>query len=218
MSATIEVKISDQATPILAELQRKLEDRTELNRSIAAVSEVLTRRHIAEVAAPLRHTTAKRLGAKPTGYLNRRANAIESSGTREEAIIRLGGAPEIFARVDGPVIIRAKEKLLTIPATAEAYGRRAGEFSDLRFVMFPSGAKALIRAPGHKRGPERVRPVPKIRAGRGSSEKRRQGPHPEVVFWLRDEVELPQDRGLLPSEDQYTQAAELGARDYLKTL
>lgn len=211
----IQVKVSDTVTPTLARLEGRLTDRTDLHRRIGTAAEVLTRRHIIEVAAPARHTTAERLGASPTGYLARRGQAVESSANRDAAIVTLGGAREIFARVDGPVIVAGRGKLLTIPATAPAYGRRAGEFSNLRFVLFPSGAKALVKSKTARGGPHRVRHPEAARSAR-PARPRQAGDRPEVMFWLKDQVTLPQDRGLLPADEQFAQAAEIGARDYIK--
>ena len=41
--------------------------------------------------------------------------------------------------------IHAKDKLLTIPAREESYNHSAADFTDLRFIMFQSGAKALAQ-------------------------------------------------------------------------
>lgn len=212
------IQTSDAATPILNDLQSKLSDRTGLNKSIAGVAEALTRRHIIETAAPSRHNTASRLGATPTGYLTRRGNAIESSATSDAAIVTLAGATEIFARVSGDVDVHpVGSKYLTIPANAAAFGHRAGEFPFLRFMQFPSGVKALVRVkeslkPRKPRDPSK--PGPKRKPAPPSH--RKPGVTPDVYYWLRESVTLPQDRELLPSDEQYTQAAELGARDYLK--
>jgi len=182
------VTVTDEATPILAELRRKLDDRTGLHEHIAAIAEVRTRRYIIEEAAPLRHKTAERLGAQPTGYLSRRGEAIESTADKDRATVILGGEREIFARVLGDVTVKpVTAKYLAIPASAESYGKRPREFDSLRFVPFPSGARALV-----------------------------DGKSGQVQFWLKQSVTLPQDRGLIPPDEQFIAAAEQGARDYLK--
>jgi len=82
-------------------------------------------------------------------------------------------------------------KYLTIPATAAAFGRRAREIAGLFLVKFKSGVKALAK-----------------RDGKGL----------KVFYWLKESVTLPQDRELLPSDEQLLNAAEKGARDYIKKL
>lgn len=195
----VKIKVNDTATPALAGCLRLLTDKTELHQSIAAHAEVLTREHILFVAAPQRHATANRLGATPTGYLTRRGNAIESSSTAEEAVVTLGGAPEIFARVDGPVTVRAvRSKYLTIPASAQAYGRRAREMQGLKPMKL---GKSLAL-------------VAEDEAGREF--KGRKGRKSIVHYWLKEAVTLPHDPTLLPNEAQYTKAAEQAAADLIR--
>ena len=38
----------------------------------------------------------------------------------------------------------------------------------------------------------------------------------EAIFWLVRRVRLPQDTGLIPTDEQYAAAAEVGAREYLE--
>jgi hypothetical protein len=194
----------DNSTPALRRAVALFDDLTELHQLIAANAEVLTRRHLVEKAAPARHTTAQRLGANPTGYLTRRAQAIESQGTRDSATVTLGGAVEIFARVDGPVTIYPQRKYLTIPASAQAYGRRAGELGSLRFIAFGSGAKALAAVKVGTKTGKRGKPVKDVQL--------------TVHYWLRDKVTLSQDRGLLPTEEQYVEAGEAAAQTLLEDI
>lgn len=187
----VEVTVNDKATPALAEVMRSFTgEKPDLMARIAGGAEVLTRRYIAEIAAPSRHKTAQRLGATPTGYLARRANAVESSHTGDTATITLGGEAEIFARAFGDVTVNARPgKMLTIPWRAEAYGRRAGEFSDLFVVRSKRGNAFLAR---------------------------RDGKTLQFVYLLKRSVLLPEDRGLLPSDEQYVQITEQAAVEFIE--
>ena len=187
----IEVKVSDTATPALAEVMRSFTgQKPDLMSRIAAGAEVLTRRHIAESAAPSRHRTAQRLGATPTGYLARRANAVESSHTGSTATVTLGGEAEIFARAFGDVTVNARPgKSLAIPWRAEAYGRRPREFTDLFPVKSKRGNAFLAR---------------------------RDGKTLQFVYLLKRSVLLPEDRGLLPSDEQYVQITEQAAVEFIE--
>lgn len=190
MSLTVNIKVTDKATPVLAELHRELTDRTELHQYIGAAGEAGTRMHI-RAAAKDRHYTSKRLGASPTGYLTKRAELVQGKGSKEGAEIQVTGA--IFARVFGPVTIRPRnKKMLTIPWAAESYGKRAGEFSGL--FVYRSKLKDQVFL------------------------CRREGTEIKFLFLLKRQVILPQDRGLLPSDDQYGKTAELAARGYLRKL
>jgi len=182
LSISTEIRSSSQESGgVLASLQRTLKDKRPLNKSIAAVCEILTRRHITEVAAPTRHTTANRLGATPTGYLREVAEATESDFDGDSARVKMYGS--ILRRVLCDVIVLPlKGKYLTIPATAEAFGRRAGEVPGLAFGIV--NGRAALQRDG------------------------------EAIFWLVRRVRLPQDTGLIPTDEQYAAAAELGAREY----
>ena len=189
MSLKIDITVTDQATPILAELNRELKDRLELHKYMAVTAETGTRMHIRS-AAMQRHTTAEKLGARPTGYLTKRAELVEGVGTRDGADVNITGA--IFKRTFGPVTVRpVSKKMLAIPMRAESYGKRPGEFGDELFVYRAKQGKLFL---ARKAGPGKLL----------------------FVFMLVKSVLLPQDRGLLPSEEQFGQMAELSARAYLR--
>jgi hypothetical protein len=188
MLPQVTIKVTDEATPILADLHRELTDRTGLNKYMAATVETGARMHVRSAAAQ-RHDTADRLGAKPTNYLVKRAELIESKATADGAVLTLVGA--IFKRAFGPVTVNATaKKMLTIPVRSEAYGRRAGEFSDLFLFRAKQGRLFLAR----RAGPGRL----------------------EFLYLLKRTVVLPQDKGLLPTQDQWSDMAELAGRAYLR--
>jgi hypothetical protein len=192
MPLQFQLKVTDHASPTLHALAGLKDDRTRLNRQVADHAAVLTRNHL---AALNKHQTATRLGATPTGYYATKAESVEARATGDAAIVSIatGGGREAFARVFGEVTVRARSgKYLTIPATAAAYGRRAREFDGLRFIPFPNGTKALAKV-----------------TGTGKDRKT------QVFYWLKESVLLPQDRSILPSDEQYLQAAERGANEYL---
>lgn len=181
MLLSIQVTVDDKTTPKLAELMRALDDKEkrELYSAVADDFEILTREHITK-AAKTRHTTAKALGATPTGYLEKRANAVEAAPSTGAINLRLQG--DIFKRTFGPVTVTAtKANFLTIPWRKESYGRRAGEFADLFVFRSKRGAAFLAQ---------------------------RDGRLMKLLFLLKKSVVLPQDRGLLPSEAEYARAAE----------
>lgn len=185
----ITIQVSDSTTPILAAVQRELTNRKPLNDYIAAAVEAGTRMHIRS-AANQRHTTAQALGARPTGYLTKRAELVEGKGTEQGVDLNVTGA--IFKRTFGPVTVRpVNKKMLAIPMRAESYGRRPGEFGDELFVFQARQGRLFLAR----------------RAGAGRL---------HFLFLLKRVVVLPQDRGLLPTEDQFGQLMELGARGYLR--
>jgi hypothetical protein len=193
MSLEIEIKADDHGLlDDLKKLAGKTAELAELNSLIAASAETLTRDYITEVAAPDRHVTAERLGATPTGYLEKLGGGVESSSDSNRALVSVPGA--IFARVNGPAEVTAKNsKYLTIPANAAAFGHSARDFADLKFIPFGNGTRALAMV-----------------EGTGKSRTL------EVYFWLKESVTLPQDRELLPSDQGYLETAVAACRDYFK--
>lgn len=181
MKLSLQLLVTDQAAPKLRELIRTLDPKeaAEFFDELAGEFEVLTREHITGASAS-RHKTAARLGANPTKYLERAAQTVEARGQRGRVSLEVAG--EIFKRAFGPVTVRAEQaKMLTLPWRAEAYGRRAGDFENLFIYKSGRGQVFLAR-----------------RAGRAI----------ELMFLLKKSVLLPQDRGLLPSEEAYLAAAE----------
>lgn len=192
MTPFINVEIVvDDSTPVLQHLLKELEDLTPLNEYIGNAAAEGTRLHIRS-AAESRHETSAALGASPTGYLAKRAELVSYTASSSGVELAITGA--IFRRVFGPVTIKpVAGKMLTIPWRAEAYGRRAREFGDL-FVYVSKRGKGLAFL------------------------ARREGKTLQLYYLLKSMVVLQQDTGLLPTEEQYAQGAEIGARGYLSKL
>jgi len=204
MPLQIAITATDEATPTLRALINLGANPQPLNQRVAEHAAVLTRNHLATLN---RHTTANRLGATPTGYFEKKATGVEASATAEAAIVSIptGNGQEAFARVNGPVTITAQAaKYLTIPAIAATYGRRAREFDDLKFIPFGNGVRALVQ--------QSVEMVP----GKRKAEVKKITNH--VFYWLKPSVTLSQDRSLLPSDEEYLNAAESGAAQRFEEL
>lgn len=227
----LDVKADDQATPTLNDLREALKpgsgEHIRMLKTVGASVETLTRDHIRK-AAPSRHKTANRLGATPTNYLAKRADTVESSVSGTLVMVAVYGA--IFARVDGSKTVRARpKKALTIPATAAAYGRRAKEIGGLRLVVFLDAKKAALAKVkgGPKTGTvfmrKKIFGPAKLSTVRWQRWREKKGlsndpPEIKVFYWLKKQVTLPQDRGLLPADAELLDAVEDGARAYLDDL
>jgi hypothetical protein len=211
----VKLSTTDSATPALALLSSSLKDRRAFHKTLAGLAEDVTRDHI-RTAAALRHRTAARLGAQPTNHLTRLSEGIESHSDGAGVVMRVPGA--IFRRALGPVVVQPlRRKWLTIPAQAKAYGRRAGEVGNLRFVKFSENLAALID--GGMSGAYRARkPVKKARAAksRAARKSKTAASKLDVVYRLKKKTTLPQDRDLLPSDDKYKATAEYAARQFIQ--
>lgn len=193
LATTIDVSGEAQVRQMLAKLQGQLTDRTILHKSIAGYAETLTRQHL-KVLAGTRHKTANRLGAQPSGHLARAAESVTSDGTDQAAVVSVVSPG--LRRAFGPMTIQPRNgaKYLTIPAAAESYNRRARSFNDLRVQVFKGGRLLAL-----------------VRDGKD-------GARAQVLYWLKTTVSQPQDRSLLPADDEFAQAAYAGVRDYLRVL
>lgn len=145
----------------------------------------LVRRHIA-AEAPRRHFSASRLGATPTGHLEKaaRKTVFHADATHGEVVIPAPGFGRAFHDVD---IVPTHANYLTLPIDGRSYGRRVGELRALGWAFFTP-------AKGHDK--EDI-----LFGYRGK------GKDKEVVplYLLKKHVEQKQDRSLLPSD------AEIGA-------
>lgn len=156
-------------------------DRKLLFSSAANAVAILVRSHLSKLAS-WKHQTAERLGAQPTDFFGKAStrtspNATENGG---EVVI---AAP--LGRAFHDVEIRPKNAAaLTIPASAEAYGKSASILAAHGWKIWkPKGKKFLM----------------------GSAN----GEDPKILYWLTASVKQKQDRSLLPSdEDIHRVAAE----------
>lgn len=194
-----DLDVRDLASPLVRTMAQGLRDRSRLHASVAVEGENLTRDYLIGIA-PRRHATADRLGATPTGHLERAAESVTSTSNAQGATVSVTSPG--LSRAFGDLLIKPKKgKYLTIPATAEAYGRRARSFNDLRVAVFGKGKLALIKAEQSS-----------------VATRKESGGRSEVYYWLKTSVTLPQDRSLLPSDALYLEAVQLGAETYFEML
>lgn len=177
----------DSKLAVLAE-DLNFTEKLEFAKQLAGDFDRLTRDHIVH-AAQSRHKTAQRLGASPSNYLLNKASSVEAIGSPGAVLLTVKG--DIFKRTFQPVTVNAvKAKMLTIPWSAEAYGRRAGEFANLFVHVSKGGSGPAFLA-------------------------QRDGGRMKFLFLLKRSVVLPQDRGLLPEEQQFAAKAEESAADFI---
>ena len=191
---TLDITINDQATPKLKALfaALDLDEQVQFMAGLAADFEILTREHITK-ASKTRHKSAARLGATQTGYLEKIATAqegVKGEGTPGLITLRLQG--EIFKRAFGQVTVKKDSKPLTIPIAAESYGRRAKELGPMFRIKSRKGNVLLVQ-----NDPDDKKKL-------------------KLLYVLKDQVTLPQDRGLLPSDEQFLRAAEKAAIRHVK--
>jgi len=188
----------------------------------------LVRRHFREIE-PTHHRTANSFDppATPTGYWEGAIKGTTKKYDANSATVTIN-QPGI-TRAEHELHIKAKSKLLTIPArpSPEAYGRRAREVAlteRLFFAQTRSGVKMLATRDNVAASISRLlrRKPPKLERPRRASRTRPKKPDTgnlRPVFWLRSEVTVNRDEGILPTKAQITETATneiaVGVRDFV---
>lgn len=184
MALTVTVDVSREATEVGSQIAARAAAlqgarlNTQIGRGVAELFRLNFRN--------LDRERANALGGKRTHFYSDAMKATFSSGDDEGATVTVA-ALGIRQRLLGGTIKPREGKYLTIPARAEAYGRRAREFQNLKFVRL-SGGRGMLVADG---------------AGRaGHSSKKHIGSKEEglVYFWLVPSVHQDADPTVLPNE------------------
>lgn len=180
-----------QKLPRFHELKGRIGDAHAAGEQLARV----VQRHVLRASAS-RHRTASRLGATPTGHISEGAANIRMEKFRRKAVVVVP-IPGI-TRAFGDLHIRPRNaKALTIPINAVAYGVRAPELADSGWSLFTLPARE---------GP-----------GAGILFGRKAGQASTVALYLlRDSADIPQDRGLMPSDDEMGEAMAIGVADEIE--
>ncbi|MBO7688828.1 MAG: hypothetical protein J6V72_20780 [Kiritimatiellae bacterium] len=140
---------------------------------------IVVRGHLAGLAG-WKHTSASRLDAQPTGFLGKAARGTVHIATENYGEVVI---PAPLGRAFHDVEIRPRNAAaLTIPASAEAYGKRAGVLAALGWNIFRPKKKDFLM---------------------GSIN----GEDPKILYWLKGAVRQKQDRSLLPSDAEMQRAA-----------
>lgn len=134
---------------------------------------------------------ANALGGKRTNFYSDAAKATHSSGNDSEAVVTISQQGIRQRLLGGTIRPTGGKKYLTIPARAEAYGRRAGEFQDLQFVKLKNGTAMLIAGGGTGL---------KLNS-KGEAVTRKGFEEGLVMFWLVPSVVQRPDRSVLPSDE-----------------
>lgn len=141
-----------------------------------------------------------------TGLYGKAANSVRHFVDGDKAEVHIGGsgggpdATGIGQRYRGGTI-RAKDKLLTIPARQEAYGKRAREFDNLTVAVWRNSSggftKALVEAEATTLKRSRRKGKTQFKdSGRVGG---------LVVYWLVESVTQDPDPTVLPSESELSE-------------
>lgn len=172
----------------------------------ARLNPVIGRAGTNATVAHLRRLNSERpnaLGGRRTNYYAGAARGTSFDVVSDTEVVISIAQIGIRQRVYGGIIRPRTAKFLTVPAIAEAHGKRAREFGDLKFAIIPRKGPALVRvkrlaakvATGKRQGRGA------ISAGVSSVPTSDGGSEVEVVFWLRRSVTQKPDPSVLPSTE-----------------
>lgn len=139
--------------------------------------------------APTHHKTAERLGATPTGHLEKRTS-FASDGSSATVTIPIPGINRAFKDLS---IVPKDKPYLTLPLSSVAYGHRAATVRGLGYMIFRPAAKGA-----HKNAQGGFSVYQDLLMGTKDGET-------IPLYLLKKRVKQKQDRSLLPSD------AEIGA-------
>ena len=178
---SIKATIHPRLLPILRDLGPLA--RRELFSVGGAALAMTVRSHLRRTGAS-RHNTASRLGATPTGHILKGAARVTSFSTSDSAIVSVPIAG--ISRAFQNLTIRAQRaNALTLPVAAASYGHRVREMARLGWTVFrPRGKDFLM---GTREGDKDAK----------------------LLYVLRKQVTIKQDRSLLPSNAEVTKSINM---------
>ena len=193
MKVDINITLTGDVSEGLQRLRGGLAERSQLHARIAGSVEKMVRKYGRGTTGD-QHATAYRLGATPTRHLEKAYRDISSKSDETAAVLLIPRASRLRAAFGDYIVKPGSGKTyLTIPACAEAYGKRAKEFADLVFVRLgPRMTPTLSR---------------KLKTGEGL----------QVMYWLTKQTKIKEDRNLLPFDDIGPDARDT-TRKYLQGI
>ncbi len=183
MTPSVKIILSGFDAAKLRPLRAAMESRADLHNRIATDAEIFVK-EAGSATAATEHKISNRLGATPTGHLQDAYEQIQHQSTADEATLLVPRASRLRAAFGAYVLTPGQNRqFLTIPACAEAYGHRAGEFADLFCVRVgPQKTPVLARSTG----PGRI----------------------QTMYVFVKQTSIPEDAGLIPFAGIQTKATE----------
>lgn len=183
----------DTALPAIRKLAHQTLSKGNIFRAVGTACVQLTKDHLNSLGP-------NKQGWPSTGFYAgaARGTSWEQKGDGVSILVDNENAPGAMRQRFHGGTITAKDHLLTIPARAEFYGKKATSFTNLRLAVFKSGSMALVVGSG---GTDVVNfKTGKSKGVRGARESM-------VAYWLKDSVYQAPDPGVMPTPDQYAEAA-----------
>lgn len=168
-----------------------------INQVVADSAVELFRAHFFQLNAE----RPNRLGGKRTGFYRDAARGTSGKAAADGALVSVNQVGIRQRWLGGTITAGANgsgKKWITIAARTEAYGKRAGSFNDLRFVLFRKNNNplaALVRNESTTLKRKRNRKTGAVSFVAGEE---RGG---EVMYWLKRSVTQRPDPSVVPPPD-----------------
>lgn len=192
---TIDLTGIAEATGRLQSIRNGIANRRPLHATLAVEAQNFTADYVRKSN---RHASALRLGATPSGFREKSARRITGVSDDTAAIVQIPRNTGL-GRAFRDITLRpgTGRTYLTIPASAETYGKSVRDFPGKTFNFATLGGRypALLWAESG-----------------GSHEKGK------VAYWLKKQVLQRQDRTLLPSDQAYQFLVSEEAKTYIASL
>lgn len=202
MATAISINVTDKATDALKEQLARC--------SPPAVGKAIREDMVSEVRghlAGLDESRPNQLGGRRTHFYERAADSVTHELTDSELRISITerGMRQRFL---GGTIRPMNAKWITIPVRAEAHGKRAREFDNLRFIQISQDTALLIAAERTDVKLSRAKKLAPVsqRATRAGG---------EAMYILKKSVTQNPDPGVLPSSDRLGAVAVQSVSNYI---
>lgn len=208
MSVTI--NITDNATPLLQRLQSRVRAG-----SLEKVMGQAATNTIKDYLFGLDATRPNKLGGRRTNFYAGAAKATTFTSMPGYILIGVNQLG-MRQRLEGGEINPVNAKYLTIPADPEAYGKRASEFSNLKFTFavnkFGAMQPALVEAAATRVGFGGRQKNGQRTVNRGSAVGGK------VMFWLCRQANQKGDPSVMPSGRDIVESAIKAGSKYVESL
>lgn len=157
-----------------------------------------------------------RLGGPRTNFY---AQAARGTSWRQlgDAVVVSIASVGIRQRYYGGTIKPKVRRYLTIPAVAEAYGKRASEFPELKFALVPDPRSGRLRPALVRKDASEVTLID-TRTVRGRTKVFKREGQGRVLFWLVRQVQQQPDPSVLPSQEAVQGQVSRDLNDYVTRL
>jgi hypothetical protein len=200
MSLALKLDLTDEGKQKLAELSQKVDPVSMRTRISVDV--------VNQFQDHFRTLPTNKMGGRSTGFWTDAARSTHGEAVADGVVITVSKQGVLQRYKGGTIKPRPGKKYLTIPARAEAYGKLASDFNNLRFAFTEYGP-ALVEADATQ-----------ISIGRkkkdGSRTIKNKGETGgKVMFWLRRMVTQRGNEDVIPKVGVIEQAILAAAEDHV---